>query len=110
MFRACGSCAHFARVRLTRVCVFGKRLVPCAVLTCARFGSCGLLVRVRLGCVCFGPYTFFVSCAFGSCVCRDRGSCAVLIHGAFFSCKFGSRAVFLLCSFFVCAYIWLVCV
>ena len=60
MFRACGSCANFARVRLTRVCAFGKRLVPCAVLTCARFGSCGLLVRVRLGCVCFGPYTFFL--------------------------------------------------
>ena len=59
MFRACGSCAHFARVRLTRVCAFGKRLVPCAVLTCARFGSCGLLVRVRLGCVCFGRTHFW---------------------------------------------------
>ena len=44
-----GSCAHFARVRLTRVCVFDKRLVPFAVLVRARFGSCGLLVRVRLG-------------------------------------------------------------
>ena len=61
MCRVCGSCAHFARVRLTRVCVFDKLLVPCAVLVCARFDSCALLVRVRLGRVrVLGRTIFFI--------------------------------------------------
>ena len=59
MCRVCGSCAHFARVRLTRVCAFDKRLVPCAVLVWDRFDSCGLLVRVRLGRVRVLGRTFF---------------------------------------------------